>query len=122
MNTTKLYRMEHPSNILVVGEGVYTSLRFKDVRNIQVAHRNSIKHPSIRTDIYDWEWNDFFDSRYCACPSLKLLKVWFRGWVSRLKADGFIVVEYEVKSYLPSISGRQAMFHPKDIISKTILN
>ena len=122
MNTTKLYRVEYPSNILVVGEGVYTSRHFTDVINLCIAHKKSIKHPSVREDIYDWECNDFFDSRYCACESLELLKVWFRGWVSRLKADGFILVEYEVKSYLPSISGRQAMFHPKDIISKTILN
>ena len=74
-------------------------------------------YPGIRLDI-----NEFvYDKTFCACPSLKALKTWFKGFNSGLLRVGFNLVEYTVTKIIETESGKQCGFFREDIISVKII-
>ena len=58
---------------------------------------------------------------FCACDSVNALKKWFRGYVGLLRANGFVLVRYEVESMVMGDSGKQCFFHKNKIIGKKIV-
>ena len=127
-----VYRIEHETIpmkrffddkiIEGVGNGCYNTRAFS--RNSVLAHQHTgdPNHPSIRTDIGNWySREDYYEKCACACETLESLNTWFRGWKPRLLKENFIVVEYTVKKFTQTKSKKQVMFHPKDIVSKTVI-
>jgi len=61
------------------------------------------------------------DEIFCACPTLKDLKAWFKGFNKPLVDIGFNLVEYRVKTFVMGISKKQCGFKRADVIGKKIL-
>jgi hypothetical protein len=62
-----------------------------------------------------------YDDIFCACPTLKDLKNWFKGFNKPLIDIGFNLVEYRVKTFVMGVSGKQCGFRREDVIGKKIL-
>jgi hypothetical protein len=60
------------------------------------------------------------DDIFCACPTLKDLRQWFKGFNKTLIDVGFQLVEYRVKTYVMGVSGKQCGFRREDVIGKKI--
>lgn len=77
-------------------------------------HTCSREHPVIGTDTKEYS----LMGNLCACPSLKSLKEWFRGYNGYLIKYNFSIWEYTVYKFNDTYSGKQLEFHPNDVISK----
>ena len=119
--STLIYRIEKPFEGRPIGIGAYQCGGFSDVEKLELAHQSHETHPSMQND-FEWNYSNFWNERHCACPTLASLKQWFNRWVSRLDRESFVIVEYEVTDCIVGNSGRQVVFHPTDIINKTILS
>lgn len=117
----KVYRIE------VDGQGLFTAYARRylsgealSVRgDIVLAHRNLSYRPSA--------WCDFDDftplEDFCACESIKALKVWFEGfWDELLHHEEFQIVEYTARKIKKSKSGLQVLFTPSIFSDKKILD
>jgi hypothetical protein len=70
-------------------------------------HGSSKYHVGIMKDTR-WEFNPVFDR--CGFDSLSKLRLWFKGFLRRLKAADYVVAFYRVEEIFPTISGRQIAF------------
>jgi hypothetical protein len=79
-------------------------------------HNNSSTYPTAY-----WDMQGFSQRHYCACPTKAQLTKWFVCFNRRLKALGYNIVEYKVKTYTKGKSGKQCSFLPKDVISSKVI-
>lgn len=117
----KVYRIE------VDGQGLFTAhakamlsgeaIKVRD--DIVLTHRNLSYRPSA--------WCDFDDftplEDFCACESIKALKIWFEGfWDKLFHHKEFQVVEYTPRKIKKSKSGLQVLFNKSIFTDKKILD
>lgn len=63
------------------------------------------------------------EKHFCGCPSLRHLRIWFRGFLPSMLGTGRVhIAEYKVKKAIYGQKTRmQAAFAVEDIISKRII-
>jgi len=128
-----VYRIEHSTKFRAnhrnIGFGAYSD--FFTNRHEMGSKHTFDTHPSIRKDI-DFasegtctdEWysnNEIYEECFCACATLGSLNKWFRGYKTQLLKEDFVVVAYEVKSIIDTVSKKQLMFSVNEVISKKIV-
>lgn len=79
-------------------------------------HRDQTKYPGMYND-----FDNYNDSHYCCCSTLKDLKKWFRGFNTHLIKHGFKIIEYTVNESILGKSGKQSIFNYKDITKRKVL-
>jgi hypothetical protein len=105
-----VYRIEHPET----REGPYQNARNREVnhpiRKMRDDHNCCPNHPSGGLDILNGisMKNDLF-----ACPSLRILFRWFKGYLKPVIAEGYQIVAYDCKDKHInwSASGTQVTFN-----------
>ena len=99
-----VYRVENEG-----GKGPYNTGEALGER-IMAKHNNNKEFPSVWNDIpknYN-EWRTYC----CACPTLKELKAWFKGFWPELVKEGYYIAIYSVpeKHTIMGISKKQILF------------
>lgn len=81
-------------------------------------HNNKVRNPSIRTDLM----GEFKDGYLSTCTSQANLRIWFKGYNTKINNHDFVLVRYKVKSYFETKSGKQVAFNPSHIIEREVLS
>ena len=121
-----VYRIEHKKTKRKngIGFGCYI------VREIEIKgdwhnrmsndHNNNETHPGMRDDLPNfYNINDDRDF-YCAFKSIDDLKRWFRGYLTDIKKNGFVIKKYLVSEITESYSGLQTFFNVNHVIASEI--
>jgi len=95
-----------------LGERCY---KYEELYKAMCRKHSGSRHPTRSED------NLGGDEIFCACPTLKDLKAWFKGFNKPLVDIGFNLVEYRVKTFVMGISKKQCGFKRADVIGKKIL-
>ena len=127
----KVYRYEIESNLeynpgpynahhvlpLTIDSWETTTQYAKLQTKLRTTHNKSNNHPNIIKDVENFRFIDDF----CACPSIELLKQWFKGFNKQILNSGFNIVEYTVKDFNIGKSNLQGTFKQKNVINKKII-
>jgi hypothetical protein len=116
-----IYRIEHKTEKRNngIGYGPYNTVgsninrNYSWIDNMLIKHSDD-NHPSMRVDCIDLSNLCNF---YCAFESIIALKKWFKGFLTHLKKNNFVIVKYEVSEYVNSFSNLQLFFDFRNVIS-----
>lgn len=106
-----VYRIEHPSD----GKGPYTTNYPYDDEDMKWDHKPANNHPNPWADSMSIEIKK---DQYCGFTSLDFLYAWFKGYLTNLHNNGFIIKVYDNKEPFTELNSStatgQVVFYKND--------
>lgn len=79
-----------------------------------------LTHPGMRDDMPNYYEISDKSNFYCGFQSIEDMKKWFKGYVTGMKKDGFVIKKYLVSKITESHSGLQTFFNINNVIASEI--
>jgi hypothetical protein len=121
-----IYRYESPFD----EDGFYRADEkpFNNVEEVLDFQRKVCREHSWKSDGHPILYEDLpvshrgmISKYYSTCDTINKLRKWFKGYNREILKHGFVLVEYVVSDYVPSLSGKQCFFAKSEVIERKVL-